>query len=133
VCEWVLLVDAREGREQRLRVVKMIGIFCSSGTHSAAFAGGALEAHAFVQLHCKELHDCVATLKEALALYRRALPSNHATILITITNIDSALGSIVCRHVDAEDYGGALHAASDALQFLKDNLPSNDVMVSTRL
>jgi hypothetical protein len=87
-------------------------------------------AHAFVQLHCKKFHDCVGTLKEALALYRRALPSNHATILITITNVDSASGHIVSHHVDAGDYRGALNAASDALQFLKHNLPSNDVMVS---
>jgi tetratricopeptide (TPR) repeat protein len=105
----------------------------NSGTHSTPFAGGALEAHAFVQLHCKTFHDCVATLKEALALYRRALPSNHPTILITITNVDSAFGRIVCRHVDAGDYRGALNAASDALQFLKGNLSSNDVMVSPRI
>jgi hypothetical protein len=125
----MLLVDAREGKEQRLRVAKIIiAVLTPLLSQEVRWRRTRL-------FNCiaKKFHDCVGTLKEALALYRRALPSNHQSILITITNVDSAFSHIVSRHVEAGDYRGALNAASDALQFLKNNLPSNDVMVSPRL
>ncbi len=98
--------------------------------HFIPFAGGALDTHAFVQCHCKKFHDSVSTLKEALALYRRALPIHNPIILRTVTNLDSVFGHIVSHHVDAGDYRSALGAANTSLLFLKENLPSNHVMVS---
>jgi hypothetical protein len=72
----------------------------------------------------------VATLKEALTLYRRALPIDNPIILQTVNNIDSAFGYIISYHIEAGDYRGALDAANTSLLFLKDNLPSNHVLVS---
>ena len=118
---------------QHLRVVNARIPPGNDGTHFTHFAGGALDAHAFVQFNCNQFHDSVATLKEALGLYRRSLPSNHPKILRTISNIDSAFGHIVSHHADAGDHSAALVAASNLLQFLKENLQPNDVTVSPRL